>query len=262
MVTKIKVTEKKPIKLYMVGDIHLGSITCAEKALDQTIEMIKKDPQARVILMGDQGDYIFPDDTRRYDPACNSVFPSATTTTAALYKKFKPIRKKIMGVLRGNHEATYAKTHLEEYEGMAVRDEAEVLAVMLDVQYLEDMGVIKLKLGKADYTIVAMHGINCSSTVSSQINKLSKLSDIFETTPHLVAMGHVHSLQTILNPKLTYDFKTKLKHVALTGNYFKTYIEGNMNYASGQLYGALPVGCVMYEFDGKGNIKDNKIIFD
>lgn len=262
MVTKINIKEKDKVNIYFIGDIHAGSVTCQKNELRKTINLIKKDPRARVVLMGDYGEYITETDTRRYDLNC--VDPKLDTPhkqTDYIYKLLNPIKDKIYGVLRGNHEATFAKYNKEEYEDTDFLDEADFLACGLDVRYLGDLGIIELKINKQIYNIVVTHGIGCSTKLSGQLAALNKIIDNFDTVPDLVAMGHVHSLQTIVNPKLNFNFETKIKHLALTGSYFKTYIEGNINYASSNLYGTLPIGCVMYSFDNKGNIKDNKIIF-
>lgn len=262
MVRKINVKEKNNIKLYLIGDIHAGSVTCQKQALKQTIKLIKKDKNARVILMGDYGEYITEEDTRRYDATCvDKKLDTPDKQTNFISTLFYPIRNKIYGVLRGNHEATYAKYNKEEYIESVFNDEAEFLALNLNTEYLGELAVVDLKIGKQKYNVVVTHGCGSSSKLSGQLLALNRLIENFETVPDVVAMGHVHSLQTIINPKLSLGLKTKIKHLALTGSYFKTYIEGNINYASSNLYGPLPIGCVMYEFDTEGNIKDNKIIY-
>lgn len=263
MVKKVNYKFNDKIHLYLIGDAHIGSKTHDNKAFKKTIEMVKADPKAKVVLMGDMGEYIFPDDTRRYNPeTAVKGLDTAEKTTNYIINLLTPIKNKIIGVLQGNHESAYAKYHLEEYQDEPFRNEAEYMAQQLKADFLEDMGIVNLKVGRRKYTLALAHGVNTSSKVSAQVTKLQNLISNFDMAPDLMAMGHVHSLQTIVNPKLDFNFNTKIKHLALTGNYYKTYIEGNINYASSQLFAPLPIGCVMYEFDKEGNIKDNKIIFE
>ncbi len=261
MVKRVKYNSKNPINLYLVGDMHIGSKTHDKKAFKETISIIKKDNKARVVLMGDMGEYIFKDDTRRYNPeTVVKGLNTARKTSDHILSILNPIKKKIIGVLSGNHESAYTKYHLEEYTNTRYRNEGEYIAKKLGTTYLHDMSIMELKIKKYKYDLVLTHGVNTGPKISSQITKLQGLISNFDVTPDLMAMGHCHSLQCIISPKLDFNFNTKIKHLALTGNYYRTYIEGNMNYASTQLYAPLPVGCVMYEFDGKGTIKDNKII--
>jgi len=260
MVVKIKHKESKDIEIYFIGDMHLGSKTFAKKEFETLLKKIKRQKNARIVLMGDYGDFIESDDTRRYDSAnVDDKWSNAPKQYNAILKYFKPLKKKIIGVLRGNHEAVYAKFHKDMFSD-DIRDYAELLAYDLEVPYLEDMGIIELKVGGSTYNIVVAHGVGNSTKLAGQINALNNIINSFEIVPHVVCMGHVHALQTIVNPKMNFNFETKIKHLGLTGNFYRTYIEGNINYASSNLYNPLPIGCITYSFDKKGNIKDDKVI--
>lgn len=260
MVKKIKHKESNPVEVYFIGDMHLGSKTFAKKKFEILINKIKKQKNARIVLMGDHGEFIESDDTRRYDPACiDKKWNTADKQHKQIVKYFKPIKKKIIGVLRGNHEAAYAKYHKDQFDDKT-RDHAEALSQELNVPYLEDMGAIELAIGKWKYHLVVAHGAGSSGNLAGQIRSLNNIINSYELVPHVVCMGHVHALQTIVNPKMNFNFETKIKHLGLTGNFYQTYIEGNINYASSSLFNPLPVGCISYKFDKKGNIKDDKII--
>jgi len=261
MVQNIKVKEKgKSINLYFVGDLHAGSRTFAKKEFEDTIKMIRKDPKARLIGMGDYGDFIESDDTRRYDPAnIDKKMDTYFKQCDYIQKQLETIKGKVYGLLTGNHERAYSKYHKELFT--KYRCPAERITKKMKLKYLEDLGIVGLNVGGYNYNIVVAHGAGSSSKLAGQVNSLNNIINAYDVVPDIAAMGHVHSLQTIVNPKMSFNFKTKIKHLALTGNYYRTYIKGNMNYASSNLYNPLPVGCVMYSLDNKGNIKDNKIIF-
>ncbi len=260
MVKNITIREKGPVNLYFVGDLHAGAKTFAKKEFEQTIKMIRADPKGRLIGMGDYGDFIESDDTRRYDPAnidkhLNNYFKQSDY----IKDRLQSIKPKIYGLLTGNHERAYAKYHKELFE--KYRCPAERISRKLRVKFLEDLGIIELTIKKYKYYIVVAHGVGSSAKLAGQVNALNNILNSFNITPDIAAMGHVHSLQTIVNPKMNFKFDVNIKHLALTGNYYRTYIDGNINYASSCLYNPLPVGCVMYSLDAQGNIKDNKIIF-
>jgi len=213
--------------------------------------------------MGDMGDYIDSTDTRRYDiTTIDNVINTPAKQFDYLCKVLKPIKSKIYGILRGNHEAVYAKTNQDFFHSIGVRDYAEALAEDLEINYFEELSFVELFVKKHKYKIVVAHGSSASSTLSGQIKALQNIINSFEYVPDLVAQGHVHVLQTLVNPKMNFNFKTKIKHLALTGNYYKTYNVGEMNYASSSLFNPLPVGCVKYNLDNKGNMIDEKIIFE
>lgn len=266
MVKSIKVNSKgKKTNLYCIGDMHIGAKAFDKVSFAKLMKRIKEDEDALVLLMGDHCDLIVEEDTRRYvkdevDPLNNTVEKQMDT----LWDYIEPISDKVIGVLRGNHEASYSKYNADEFD--KYRDFAEELAYLCDTDYLEDLGIIELSIGTKrktyTYNIVAMHGAGGGTSMGSQINYLSKIVNNFEMSPHIALMGHVHALQTVISPRMNYKFKTKIKHLGLTGTFFKTYTEGDMNYSSSCNYAPLAIGCIMYELDNSGNIKDNKIIFD
>jgi len=259
MVKKLKHKETKNVNIYFVGDMHIGSKTFATKSFLKLIDIIKNDKNAKVILMGDHGDFIEKNDTRRYDPNnISKKYSDSTKQYNAIVEFLKPIKHKIIGVLRGNHEATHAK-----YNGDQVlngRDLSEQLANEFKTNYLDDMAIIELTVKRKKYNIVVAHSAGSATSLTAQINNLFSIINGFDCTPEVMCMGHTHALQTILNPKLNFNFNTNVKHVALTGSFYKTYMKDNINYASSNMYSPLPIGCVMYSFNGKGDIVDNKII--
>lgn len=262
MVKAIKWKENNDIKIYFIGDMHIGSRTFAKKEFGLLIKKINREKNARIILMGDHIEAIESDDTRRYDPNCvDKKLDTADKQNDTVLKYFKPLRKKIIGVLAGNHETVFSKHHKDQFNKKA-RNHAERLANKLKVNFLEDLGVINLTVGKKqNFNIVVAHGVGTGGTIAGQMRALKNIINSFNIVPNIAVLGHFHSLQTIVNPKMDFGFKTKINHLGISGSFYKTYIEGNMNYASSSLYNPLPIGCIMYELRKDGSIKDNKLIF-
>lgn len=62
--THIQVTPRGTINLYPLGDIHAGSVQCAEDVIKRQVEVIKQDKTAWWIGMGDYADCILKGDKR------------------------------------------------------------------------------------------------------------------------------------------------------------------------------------------------------
>lgn len=96
-------------KLYALGDIHAGTIHCVEEDIKRKVAEIAKERNAYWIGMGDYAEFITPKD-KRFDPSQKAIAEwckqdnIAHDQTEWIYKLFKPIAKKCVGLLYGNHE--------------------------------------------------------------------------------------------------------------------------------------------------------------
>ena len=65
-VIKHLITHKRPdkFKIYPLGDMHLGSVDCAEKDLEDIITQIKTERNSYWVGMGDYADLITKNDKR------------------------------------------------------------------------------------------------------------------------------------------------------------------------------------------------------
>ena len=61
-------------KLYLLGDIHLGTVHCSENEVRKKVQEIKDDPSAEWIGMGDYSECITPRD-KRWDDS-DTVIPN------------------------------------------------------------------------------------------------------------------------------------------------------------------------------------------
>jgi len=253
LVETLQIKCKTPKTIYFVGDLHVGTKNFAEEEFLYTIEKIKKDKDALVVLMGDMGEYIVPDD-RRFD--IENIHPKLNTTERQYHfvrTSLEPIKDKIIGIVEGNHDFVIKKK-----SGF---DIIHLLSHDFDCKYLQSMGIIKLTIGDYTYNIVVAHGNSAATTVGGHVNRLMKLVSNFEVSPDVTVMGHVHALQTICNPKLDFDFNTNNMWLGLSGCYFKTYEKGLDNYGTKQMYSPLTVGCCYFKFNELGDIEDGKLIF-
>lgn len=111
---KFNAKDPHSIRLWPIGDTHLGAIDVDEDTLKQHLDEIANDPYARIIFMGDIGDLITHRDRRwqagmwpqRYVDAMHAEGGVASETVAHATELFEPVRDKIWAWLSGNHERT------------------------------------------------------------------------------------------------------------------------------------------------------------
>jgi len=235
--------------IWLIGDFHVGSKNFDKKALIKTVKLIEKDKKAKVFVVGDLCEFILPND-KRFD--ISNIDPK-NTTSERQYNTIKtilyPIRKKVQGILMGNHDFT-----LKSKTGF---DIPHILSHDLNAFYFGGSGIVKMSNG---LTMFIAHGCGTSTTLGGQVNKILKLANNFKRKPDIVAMGHVHALQVINNASLKEDFTNSVDYLALTGSYYRTYIAGEDNYGTRNLYNSLPCGCVKFNIKKNGKIKGETII--
>jgi len=252
MVMSLEFDFKNDINLWAIGDFHIGNLGFEEKKLRKVVDMIKKDGKAKVVIMGDLAEFINPRDAR-FDIEClDKNYDTVEKQYVAIRDILKPIKDKIIGVLMGNHDYRIKKD-------MGV-DFPRFLSTDFNTNYLGNVGILRLNVGKMKYVVLALHGGGLATTIGGQINAIKKYSETLERKPDICLVGHYHRIDVIIDPKLTDTFETIAKYLAITGSFFNTYKDWSDNYANRRFYPPLPVGCVMFELKKDGTIQDHKII--
>lgn len=88
------------LRVYAIGDVHVGSEQFDEKSIKKTIRYIKEDPFACVCLCGDLGDFGLKNSK-------TNVYQETMPPRKQLeyiYELFLPIVDKIVACVPGNHE--------------------------------------------------------------------------------------------------------------------------------------------------------------
>ena len=98
----LEIEISRDCRIYQLGDIHFGTMFCHKKGLLRAIDDIAHDKNAKVVLVGDLVEGIAVDDPR-YDSDTNEE-PVPFLQAQDVVKLLKPIKKKIIAVLKGNHE--------------------------------------------------------------------------------------------------------------------------------------------------------------
>lgn len=252
MVKRVNVNKSgKSLNVWALGDFHIGNSCFNEAGLKKIIGMIKRDKNAIAFLMGDYAECINWSD-KRFD--LNNI-DEINNTVEKQYLKVKlllePIKDKIKGMLMGNHENTIYKV-----SGINL---VRLLCSDLGIPYLGDVGLAKVKVVNHEYKVLLFHGSGSSGTIGGQVNKLVRYASNMEEHPDMTFVGHFHRLDSLAQTKLDTNFKRKTKYMGLTGGFLDAY-SGDDNYVTKSFMHPATIGCLMYELDDKGNIKDNKVI--
>lgn len=169
------------LRLYAIGDCHVGSEQFNETALKKKIQIIRDDPYGVVTLCGDLGDFGLR----------NSVTnPLRATETPAqqvdhIYELFEPIKNKIVSAVPGNHELRLVKeSGIDPLLTLCCRWHCE------DV-YRENVAILKLLFGQRSggKQQNAFIGI---TTHGSSIRKHQRFIACFQPIDWAVA-GHSHT---------------------------------------------------------------------
>lgn len=181
------------LRVYAIGDTHVGSEQFDEKSVRKKIEIIREDPFGVVTLCGDLGDYGLKNSkTNVYQatmqPAEQKQF---------IYELFKPIADKIVSCVPGNHEERLTKE-----VGICPMYDLCVLWGVPEV-YRENIAIVKFSFGsirgkKQQYCFVGMtsHG--------STRNKHKKFISCFDGIDFAIS-GHTHTPEYSPHGKIRVD---------------------------------------------------------
>ena len=209
----IHIKEEQAVELWGIGDTHYGSREFMEDEFSALINHVKKTKNARVILMGDLIDTCLKNSPGA-GPYDNDMTPEAQMEH--IVDLLMPIKKKIWGLLDGNHENRIHKT--------TSIDISKIMAKYLDVPYCGNSTMIKARVGTQNYSIFAAHGSSGSTGLSGKINTVMKYSNYIQADIYL--MGHVHELAHHSAEYFYIDngdkmIKSAERHYLLTGHYLK-----------------------------------------
>lgn len=182
----------KSLRIYPLGDLHIGAPEFDLALWDEWKYMVKHDDQGQIVIVGDMLE--------------NSLKTSVGNSYEAqlspheqklwLANEFKPIKNKILGVTRGNHE----------YRSVMTSDDCPLYDVMakLDLEdlYRENMVEMKVSLGfknaerQWSYTVLGMHG--------ASKNKTEKFSYALDGVDVFIT-GHTHDASARFPKKIVMD---------------------------------------------------------
>lgn len=242
----IKLGRHKFWWLVPIGDIHLKNRACSQAKLQETIDWVVATPNCVWIGMGDYAEFIGHTD-KRFDPATfgtsalvRDLGRLSADAVEAVAQIFKPIAKKSLGMLYGNHEDAY----------MLRTQQADMHKNLCEAVGVQNLGYscfqqIEFRRGheRQTYTIRAHHGAGFAQTKGGKMQALVKLCR--QTDADITLMGHLHdSMQhpdqmlTLINGRIV--ARTRLG--VMTATYLKTYEENVATYGEKRAYDPVPLG--------------------
>jgi predicted phosphodiesterase len=179
------------IRIYPIGDVHLGNVFCDEKELIKTIERVKNDQHGYAVLMGDMLELTTRNSVG--DIWGQKLTPWQQIERAA--ELLEPIKDRIVAVTEGNHELRAFK-----YDGLLpMRDVASRLRLDLEKVYAIGAGVIFADLHPMNgnevrtstHTIYFKHGSGGGKRMGSKANRMEDMKCDVLADVHI--MGHTHA---------------------------------------------------------------------
>ncbi len=138
IITKQYPKEYDVLRVYAIGDVHVGSRELNEKAVRRKIDIIKNDRFGVVSLCGDLGDYGLKNSkTNVYQETMSPM-----EQRDYIYELFLPIKDKIISAVPGNHEE-----RLVREVGICPMYDLCVLWGIPEV-YRENIAIVRLNFGK------------------------------------------------------------------------------------------------------------------
>lgn len=173
--------EQDTLRIYAIGDVHVGSREFDEESIKKKIRLIKDDPCGAVVLCGDLGDYGLKNSkTNVYQAVMQPK-----EQQEYLYYMFYPIKDKITAAVPGNHEERITReVGLCPLYDLCVRWGIE------DV-YRENAAITKYVFGSARTSKRQVTFVGLTTHGSSR-NKHHKFAMCFDGLDFAIS-GHTHT---------------------------------------------------------------------
>ena len=199
-------TRATELRIYPIGDIHIGNVACDEELLQQVVDEVANDPQGRWIFMGDGCDFIQRNDPRFDIESLASwvrVVHLSDLVQAQLDRLMsflEPIAAKCIGVLRGNHERSILKHYERDIYSEIITHIKRAGGFPQDTKLgLGDSGWIRLRFSRGTVErasdtvtvdVLVHHGFGGGRLAGAPALNMQRF--LLSHAADLAIMGHVH----------------------------------------------------------------------
>lgn len=144
----------RSIKVYAIGDVHIGAAECDIEGFTSFIKQIEREPDSYIVLVGD----IINNGVRSASCPTN-IYEETMPPSAQIDKAIellRPVAHKILGFVGGNHELRTTKA--------VDIDPAHTIAALLGIPHLyrKNMAFVRIVLGehgtRDHYALLLVHG--------------------------------------------------------------------------------------------------------
>lgn len=230
--------------LYFLGDIHAGSIHCAEDDIKDKVAEIERNKNAFWVGMGDYADCITKDD-KRFDIVGLAPWVERDNIVESqrqwLRNLFLPIKDKCLCLLTGNHEEDIHSHHQNDITRNLCND--------LNVQYagfhcfliIEFYRGVEKNGNLSDKWVLTWHlwhGAGTAQTEGARIMRLMRL--VNDVVADGYAMGHLHAKAFYEVERLRCErlrVKSQTVKAFITGSWLKTYNQPDKGQSLSPSYG-------------------------
>ena len=167
-------------KLIPISDIHAGHIGCDFKRFAALCTWIKRHPQTRWFLGGDQVDACTQNSPGTHAEQYCTINEAVDLVARAL----KPIQSQGIVIFDGNHEVRIGNDTDTDISP------SQILSDQLDLPWMGLHGHIVHRLGEQVYKHYHHHGRGSARTEGGKLN--TGLSFLRNVTDEIVTIGHLH----------------------------------------------------------------------
>lgn len=205
------------ITIYPIGDVHLGAIEHCGAAWNSFCDMVSKDKNKKIILVGD----LMNNATRC---SVSNVFEETLRPREQkkrMVEYLEPIRDHILCAVSGNHERRSGKD--------ADNDPMYDIMTKLDLEdyYRQNAAFMKISCGqyphgdyRATYTFLVTHGAGGGIYTGAAVNRNERFGNVVEGLDCLI-VGHTHK-GTVSRPSKividAYNNKVSMKHYTVVSS--------------------------------------------
>jgi hypothetical protein len=242
----------KPVYLIPFGDIHRSAPLCHEEKWREFLQWAKTKKDAYFLGMGDYDDLV---SSSERDILRGKLHDSTEQTLELMYRKHTDklikelafMRGRVVGLLEGNHYATFQN-------GTTT---SQRMCEALECKYLGCSAFIRLIIemhGNVTNAIDvwAHHGIGAARLVGGSINRVQQMGECAEFDIGLMGHDHKKSVATVNRLRLSGGGGSlRLSHrkvlVARTGSFLRGYVPGATSYVADRMLNPTDLGVVKIE---------------
>lgn len=243
-----KTYESNIAKLFIISDIHIGSVGFNKKAFEETLDRIAMEQPTHVIINGDMIDGITSADRKRFDPMSIHEDFSDMKSMGQIVKKecdvFIEYMQSIKNfgieliIFEGNHESAFTKY----YPGF---DPYLYICEELDAIHGKQCAFIETTFGDQTYVLYGQHGSGGGGTTEGyHLNKIAKLARTIDCDLYFI--GHIHKMGTQRVDTLSIN-GIHSKWVAVSGCYLDTFTDEGRMYFSNKATSLSSIGYLVVE---------------
>lgn len=184
------VTPKKYVNLKLIGDVHIGADSTDEEAFIQTIDNIKKDSHAHVVLLGDLLELAMKPHMKREQNIPNHL-------QLDYFKELiRPIKNKIKFIFEGNHEKRVTKLVGLDYIKDGLKD------FCTEAVFMGYEGFIQYSNIEWQHLLYLHHGTGGSTTTHYLLEKMNKIGIADIADAIIISHGHKRAVNEYVRWKI------------------------------------------------------------